>query len=82
MTQRESGAHKEARVIGFIDRLNRGLLPAFGPPPLGPYEEATEAARAWVCPSCGRPLEDHDIDRSGRNTELYCRYPAVDTALT
>ncbi|MCS5733993.1 hypothetical protein [Herbiconiux daphne] len=64
----------------FIDRLNRRLLPWIGPPPLGPYDvEVPTPPAARVCPLCGRPMDEHEIDRSGERTQLYC--PTADRGL-
>jgi hypothetical protein len=61
---------------GFFNRLNRRLFPYLGPPPLGPYDQpAPPAAPAQGCPLCGKPMAEHEFDRSGgadRPTKFYC----------
>ncbi|WP_232497808.1 hypothetical protein [Agromyces humatus] len=57
---------------GLIDRLNATLLPYIGPPPLGPYDEEPKPNAAPTCPLCGKPMADHEIDRSGERTQLHC----------
>jgi hypothetical protein len=59
-------------VSKFIDRLNQRLLPWLGPPPLGPYDDEPAQPAVRVCPLCGNPMDDHEIDRSGERTQLYC----------
>ncbi len=56
---------------GFFNKLNRKLLPYLGPPPLGPYDEPP-VQPVRDCPLCGKPMADHEIDRSGIKTQLYC----------
>lgn len=58
------------KLRGFIDRLNRRLLPVLGPPPLGPYDEEPPVAPG--CPMCGEPMVAHVIDRSGARTQVRC----------
>ena len=57
---------------GFIDRMNRRLLPYIGPPPLGPYNEEAAPSRPAACPLGAAPMPRHEIDRSGEGTQLYC----------
>lgn len=58
---------------GWADRLNRTLFPWIGPPPLGPYDEEPPGdPQLKPCPLCGAPMSEHEIDRSGPRTQLYC----------
>ncbi|XAO67850.1 hypothetical protein AAYO93_16470 [Diaminobutyricibacter sp. McL0608] len=57
---------------GFFNKLNRVLFPWLGPPPLGPYDEPPAPSAPPPCPLCGKPMADHDIDRTGIKTQLYC----------
>lgn len=57
---------------GLIDRLNAKLLPYIGPPPLGPYDDEPVAVAPPACPLCGKPMAEHEIDRSGERTQLHC----------
>ena len=57
---------------GFFNKLNRVLFPWLGPPPLGPYDEPVVETKPALCPLCGQPMADHEIDRSGVKTQLYC----------
>ena len=60
------------RRIGFIDWLNRKLVPVMGPPPMGPDETVVRQIGEAVCPVCGQPMSDHTIDRSTVETILNC----------
>ncbi|GLU87972.1 hypothetical protein Agsp01_02270 [Agromyces sp. NBRC 114283] len=74
VTRREHPAGDSPRrgYAGLIDKLNAKLLPYIGPPPLGPYDEEPVAERPPACPLCGKPMSEHDIDRSGERTQLHC----------
>ncbi|HEV7956344.1 MAG TPA: hypothetical protein VGP10_04220 [Marisediminicola sp.] len=52
--------------------MNRKLMPAFGPPPLGPYEEVARRANQGDCPVCGHDMGEHVIDHSTANAILLC----------
>lgn len=54
--------------------LDDKLMPRLGPPPLGPYdEESVDSVREHdVCPLCGHPMGEHQIDRSHPNAVLIC----------
>lgn len=66
------------KLAGLFDKLNRKLVPYIGPPPLGPYNETPLPAPATkLCPLCGTPMADHEIDRSGERTQLYCPRPEL-----
>ncbi|QEO14406.1 hypothetical protein FLP10_08210 [Agromyces intestinalis] len=67
-----SGPAPRRGYAGFIDRLNARLLPWIGPPPLGPYDEASEPPAPPTCPICGQAMADHVIDRSAPRTQLHC----------
>ena len=58
--------------IGLIDWLNRRLMPAFGPPPIGPFEAVIRQVGDAVCPICRRPMAEHVIDHSAPDTLLIC----------
>lgn len=76
MARNEKGA-QGGGLAGLFDRINRRLVPYIGPPPLGPYNETPPAVPApRLCPLCGVAMADHDIDRSGERTQLYCPRPS------
>lgn len=58
----------------FIERVNRRLRPYLNGAQLGPPDEAPliPPARGGSCPVCGRPMDEHTLDRSGERTQLYC----------
>ncbi len=56
----------------FFDRIDRALLPAFGPPPVVDEEAPERAPVDEVCPICGHPMFEHVIDRTTSNTVLIC----------
>jgi hypothetical protein len=67
------GPSRSSKAVGrWVDKLNRKLLPVLGPPPLGPYDEEKPRQTAAICPLCGNPMSEHEIDRSGIRTQLYC----------
>lgn len=70
VTRNDFGEPQEKE--GFFNKLNRVLFPWLGPPPLGPYDEPAPATTPPLCPLCGKPMADHEIDRSGIKTQLYC----------
>ncbi|MEA9986135.1 MULTISPECIES: hypothetical protein [Subtercola] len=66
---------KEAGGVG--NWLNARLFPYLGPPPLGTVDQREPAERAAealtrACPLCGAPMSEHEVDRSGERTQLYC----------
>jgi hypothetical protein len=73
--ERKRPTLKESGGVG--NWLNARLFPYLGPPPLGPIdresaESKAERALTGACPLCGRPMSEHEIDRSGERTQLYC----------
>ena len=57
----------------FFDRVDRALLPAFGPPPPMQEEADDDVPRDQrACPICGHPMYEHVIDHSTANTVLEC----------
>ncbi len=59
------------------ERLNRALLPYMGPAQVGPYDDPPEPV-AKVCPLCGRPMDEHVIERSATAaTRLHCPAPGI-----
>jgi ribosomal protein S27AE len=63
--------------------LDGKLVPKLGPADLGPYDvESDESVRTHdVCPLCGHPMGEHQIDRSHHNAVLICpaeRIPEVE----
>lgn len=72
VTQIDGREPGRRRHIGFIDWLNRKLLPVMGPPPMGPYETVVKQIGEAVCPVCGQPMSGHTIDRSTLETILNC----------
>lgn len=62
----------EGRFVHFIDWLNHGLMPAIGPPNVGPYNEVVAKMGEAVCPICDHPMAEHTIDHSTPNAVLNC----------
>ena len=58
--------------VRVVDWVNQHLMGAFGPPPLGPYEDVVAAATGGVCPVCFHPMSEHIIDHSTPNAVLIC----------
>ena len=57
----------------FFDRVDRALLPVFGPPPLTDRDQEEGLPRDQrSCPLCGHPMFEHVIDHSTPNTVLEC----------
>lgn len=50
--------------------LDDKLVPALGPPPLGPYD--VESPHSTLCPLCGEALITHRVERQDRHTYLHC----------
>jgi hypothetical protein len=76
MTRGNKGEGRQPRERGFgaaVERFNERLRPYLGAPPLGPYtDDPAPAPRSQLCPMCGKPMPDHDIDRSGARTQVRC----------
>jgi hypothetical protein len=68
----EDETSEQGGYVGFIDWLNRILLPVLGPPPVGPYNAVVTRVGEAMCPVCGKPMSDHVIDRSSQETMLNC----------
>jgi hypothetical protein len=62
----------EDRFVHFIDWLNHKLMPAIGPPNVGPYNEVVGQMSEALCPICDRPMAEHTIDHSTLNAVLNC----------
>ncbi|WP_353987781.1 hypothetical protein [Ruicaihuangia caeni] len=72
-SQRDSGDG----FVRMTDWLNEKLLKAFGPPPLGPYDDTQESDVVQrmgnaTCPLCDHPMSEHFIDHSTSNAKLLC----------
>ena len=65
---------------GSEKRVRRNPLFFFmGPPDLGDPNEPRASTRvAMDCTSCGRPMDEHVIDRSQGRSATYCPSPTVD----
>ena len=71
----DTGAHGHGlggRYVHFVDWMNTKLVRAMGPPNLGPYDEVVTRIGEAVCPVCGRPMAEHNIDHSTPNAVLNC----------
>jgi hypothetical protein len=57
-----------------VERMNSRLRPYIGGAQLGIRDEAPIVAPAHggACPLCGRPMDEHVVDRSGPRTMLHC----------
>jgi hypothetical protein len=60
------------RFAHFIDWLNHKLMPAIGPPDVGPYNAIVARVGEALCPVCDRPMAEHTIDHSISNAILNC----------
>ncbi len=57
----------------FFDRVDRALMPVFGPPPISDgRDEDTTPLDERACPICGHPMFEHVVDHSTPNTVLVC----------
>lgn len=58
------------KLFGWAKRMDRGLLPWMGPAQLGAgrTEEAYRRPENPPCPVCGKPLDDHVIERTANQT--------------
>jgi hypothetical protein len=65
------------RAHSRADRLNRRLLPFFGPAQVGPYDEPVGQSEPEdaVCAECGQPMSLHRVDRTGGRSRVYCPTP-------
>ncbi|OUE25643.1 hypothetical protein [Clavibacter michiganensis] len=69
----KGGQPRERGFGAAIERFNERLRPYLGAPPLGPYtDDPVPAPQSRLCPMCGKPMPDHDIDRSGARTQVRC----------
>jgi hypothetical protein len=82
MGQTESGFDSMNPFVGkrgFFNRLNRVVYMFTGPAQIGigrpeaPYVPPADPR----CPICTAPMEQHQVDRSGERTQLYCPKPAA-----
>ncbi|KQQ03657.1 MULTISPECIES: hypothetical protein [unclassified Rathayibacter] len=59
---------------GFYNKFNRIIYSFTGPAHIGtgspeaPFVPTADPR----CPLCGKPMDLHDIDRSGERTQLHC----------
>lgn len=61
---------------GLYAWFNTNLIKLAGPASVGPYEptlppSAQERAER-ACPLCGKPMNQHEIDRSGPKPLMHC----------
>jgi hypothetical protein len=85
MAREEASPPEGNTFTRFFDRVDRALLPVFGPPPLSEGEdEDTTPLDQRACPICGHPMFEHVVDHSTPNTVLICptdeRLPERDVA--
>ncbi|MDP9393428.1 MAG: hypothetical protein M3Q27_03815 [Actinomycetota bacterium] len=74
------GRDAVSRARRWWSRLRAGrgssggpLLYFFGPPQVGPYGNAPPPApQPRACPACGRPFDEHRVDRSTGVTRVHC----------
>jgi hypothetical protein len=73
MAREEASPPEGNSFTRFFDRVDRALLPVFGPPPLtAESEEDTTPLDQRACPICGHPMFEHVVDHSTSNTVLIC----------
>jgi hypothetical protein len=68
-----AGAHRDGRRQLF-EWVEDRLRPAFDSPAPGRYD-AEEATGLTTCPICERPMSEHTIEHSARDTVLTCPVP-------
>lgn len=63
-------SEKKRRLFGWATRMDKGLMPYMGPAALGAGhpEEAYRRPENPPCPVCGKPLDDHEIQRTANQT--------------
>jgi hypothetical protein len=62
------------RPTSWFRRFERKLLGVLGPAQVSPPGDPPTAgppARA-VCPACGRPMAEHQVDRRGNHNRVTC----------
>ncbi len=58
---------------GLYAWFNTRMVQKMGPAQVGPYTEVEPLPESRnVCPLCGAPMTEHDVDRSGERTMLHC----------
>lgn len=61
---------------GLYRWFNKTLIRLAGPAAVGPYEATPPPSAAQraerACPLCGRPMTEHEIDRSGPKPLMHC----------
>jgi hypothetical protein len=69
-----------SRFGDLVEGLNRRLRPYIGGAQLGLKNEAPLVApdHGGACPLCGRPMDEHVVDRTGPRTMLHCPTPQVE----
>jgi hypothetical protein len=73
MAREEASPPEGNTFTRFFDRVDRALLPAFGPPPaVQDHDEDTTPLDERACPICGHPMFEHVVDHSTPNTVLIC----------
>jgi hypothetical protein len=76
MVKHEKSSAKTPRAgrRRLFDWVEDRLRPAFDSPSVGRYD-AEEATGLASCPVCQRPMTEHTIDHTGRDTILNCPVP-------
>jgi len=73
MAREEASPPEGNSFTRFFDRVDRALLPVFGPsPPTAESEADTTPLDQRSCPICGHPMFEHVVDHSTANTVLIC----------
>lgn len=73
MAREEASPPEGNTFTRFFDRVDRALMPAFGPPPIvEDRDEDTTPLDERACPICGHPMFEHVVDHSTPNTVLIC----------
>ncbi len=61
---------------GLYAWFNSRLIRYAGPASVGPYEKTppltAEERSERACPLCGKPMNQHEIDRSGPKPLMHC----------
>ncbi|MEV1129662.1 hypothetical protein [Agromyces sp. NPDC049794] len=73
MAREEASPPEGNTFTRFFDRVDRALMPAFGPPPIvDDRDEDTTPLDERACPICGHPMFEHVVDHSTPSTVLIC----------
>jgi hypothetical protein len=64
--------HRKTASKHHTGRIDRAVLPFFGPAQVGPYETEPPVRVDGTCPTCGRLDSEHRIDRYSGRSRIQC----------